>query len=94
MMAIVLICIPGAAGVYGWNLMKNVIFQAFAGDGFAWLPFLGGLILFLGGLFFIGGFLFYRDLKKDQVQPMLRPRRKKRMSKAQPSHQNTDGDSP
>ncbi|SFS92698.1 DUF2627 domain-containing protein [Marininema halotolerans] len=76
MFAIVLICIPGAAGVYGWTLMKDVIFNYLAGHGFSWLAFIGGLILFLAGLAFIGGFLFYRDLKNDDIQPMLRPRRK------------------
>ncbi|SDW54579.1 Protein of unknown function [Marininema mesophilum] len=83
LLAILLICIPGAAGVYGWNLMKDVIFNNLAGNGFSWLAFLGGLLLFLGGLTFIGGFLFYRDLKKDYVQPMLRPRRKKEPMKSE-----------
>ncbi|PTX52193.1 uncharacterized protein DUF2627 [Melghirimyces profundicolus] len=78
LLAIVLLCIPGAAGIYGWTLMKDVIFNALAGEPFAWFPFIGGLILFLGGLSFVAGFLFYRDAKNNYVQPMLLPRRKKK----------------
>lgn len=83
LLAFALLCIPGAAGIYGWTLMKDIIFESLAGEKFAWLPFLGGLILFLSGLFFLAGFLFYRDAKKNYVQPMLL--QKKRNKQARPT---------
>lgn len=72
LLAIIVLCIPGALGVYGWTLMRDVFFNYFAGGRFAWLPFLGGLALFLFGLCFLAGFIFYRDLKRNQIQPKLR----------------------
>ncbi|GGA39522.1 hypothetical protein GCM10007416_10620 [Kroppenstedtia guangzhouensis] len=79
LLAIALLCIPGAAGIYGWTLMKDIIFETLAGKDFAWLPFLGGLLLFILGLFFTAGFLFYRDAKRNYVQPMLLPPKKKKL---------------
>jgi hypothetical protein len=35
---------------------------------FLWLQFLLGLILFIGGLAFVAGFIFYRDKKRNKVQ--------------------------
>lgn len=71
-MAILILCIPGAIGVYGWTWMRDVFFDYMAGRGFDWLSFLGGLILFLFGLAFLGGFIFYRDAKRNKIQPKLR----------------------
>ncbi|OYD09808.1 DUF2627 family protein [Paludifilum halophilum] len=75
-LAILLLCIPGALGIYGWTLMRDVFFEYLAGQGFSWIPFLAGGILLLFGLFFIGGFLFYRDEKNNAIQPMLRRKKK------------------
>ncbi len=33
-----------------------------------WVQFLLGLLLFIGGLSFIAGFIFYRDRKRNKVQ--------------------------
>lgn len=68
-LAILILCIPGAVGVYGWTLMRNVFFDYMAGRGFDWLSFLGGLILFLLGVAFVGGFILHRDAKRNKVQP-------------------------
>jgi hypothetical protein len=35
---------------------------------FLWLQFLFGLILFIGGLGFVAGFIFHRDRKRNKVQ--------------------------
>lgn len=70
--ALLLLCIPGAIGIYGWTWMRDVFFHYMAGEGFAWLPFAGGLTLFLLSLTFLGGFLFYRDEKRNLIQPKLR----------------------
>jgi hypothetical protein len=70
--AILILCIPGALGVYGWTWMRNVFFDYMAGKGFDWLSFLGGLTLFLLGLAFLGGFIYHRDAKRNKIQPKLR----------------------
>jgi Protein of unknown function (DUF2627) len=33
-----------------------------------WLQFLAGFISFSAGLAFVGGFIFYRDRKRNKVQ--------------------------
>jgi hypothetical protein len=70
-LAILIMCIPGFLAVYGWTWMRDVLFNYFAGKGFAWLPFLGGLLLFLAGLAFLAGFLFRHDMKRAKIQPRL-----------------------
>ncbi|TCS92407.1 DUF2627 family protein [Hazenella coriacea] len=67
--AILIMCIPGAISIYGWTLMRDILFDYFANQGFAWFPFLGGLILFLLGLVFIGGFIFHHDKKRNKISP-------------------------
>jgi len=71
-LAIVILCIPGAIGVYGWTWMRNVFFDYMAGKGFDWLSFLGGLTLFLFGVAFVGGFIVHRDAKRNKIQPKFR----------------------
>lgn len=67
--AIFLLCIPGALGIWGWTIMRDVIFNAFAGQGFAWLSFIGGLTLLTGSLAFLGGFIYHRDRKRNYIHP-------------------------
>lgn len=74
-MAILLLCIPGALGIWGWTIMRNIVFDAFAGQGFAWLPFLGGLALLLFALAFLGGFIYYRDRKRNYIHPRKKMRK-------------------
>lgn len=69
--AILLLCIPGVVGVYGWTIIREVIFDTFAKQGFQWGRFLFGLVLLLGSLYIVGGFIFYRDKKNKRVQPKL-----------------------
>jgi hypothetical protein len=65
--AILLLCIPGVLAVYGWTFMRELLFHYVAGQPFAWLPFLGGLALFLAGVSIIGGFIFHRDRKRNKI---------------------------
>ena len=71
--ALLIMVIPGAIAVYGVKLMRDMVF-GIASPLFPWLwlQFLGGLILFLGGLAFIAGFIFYRDRKRNKVQARFR----------------------
>ncbi|GGE10529.1 hypothetical protein GCM10011571_09800 [Marinithermofilum abyssi] len=84
--ALAILCIPGAASIYGWTWMRDIFFASFAGQPFDWLAFAGALTLFLGGLFFLAGFLFYRDDKNNLIQPMLR--RKKKPASQEPQSKN------
>lgn len=67
--AILLLCLPGVAGIYGWTEIREVIFNSAAGVGFEWLRFLWGLSLLLISLYIIGGFIFYRDKKNNRISP-------------------------
>lgn len=71
--ALIILVIPGALGVYGWKLMRDSIFTTFDPEtGFRWGLFIGGLFLFILGVIFVAGFIFYRDRKKRLVQPRFR----------------------
>ncbi len=71
--ALLIMVIPGVIAVYGVKLMRDMVFGiASALFPWLWLQFLGGLILFLGGLAFIAGFIFYRDRKRNKVQARFR----------------------
>ncbi|WP_107727595.1 DUF2627 family protein [Desmospora activa] len=84
-LALLILCIPGVAAVYGWTLLRDVFFDYFAGEGLHWGLFSLGVFLFLGGIALVGSFLFYRDAKRNQIQPMLllllRKIKKKKASK-------------
>lgn len=67
--ALFILIIPGALGVYGWTMMRNAVFDALGGESFPILFFLGGLVLFLLGVAFVGGFIFHRDKKRKLVRP-------------------------
>ncbi|XID94172.1 DUF2627 domain-containing protein [Paenibacillaceae bacterium WGS1546] len=82
LIAILLLVIPGIAAAYGFLLMKDALFDYFAGFGndnivapnFAWGMFIGGAVLFLLGIAFIGGWTFYRDRKRNYLAPRFRPK--------------------
>lgn len=72
--AILLLCIPGIFGIWGWTIMRDIIFDAFAGQGFAWLPFIGGVTLLVMSLAFLGGFIYHRDRKRNYIHPRKKRR--------------------
>ncbi|MCM3597131.1 DUF2627 domain-containing protein [Metabacillus idriensis] len=67
--ALLIMVIPGVLAGYGIKLMRDMLFgilQApFSNLG---LQFTAGLLLFIGGLSFVAGFIFYRDRKRNKVQ--------------------------
>jgi len=80
--AVLLLVIPGIGAAYGFLQIKNTLFDFFASFGpedpapaFNWLRFIIGLVLFLGGVGFIGGWIFFRDRKRNYVAPRFRKKR-------------------
>ncbi|MGJ9456918.1 DUF2627 domain-containing protein [Oceanobacillus sp. CF4.6] len=63
--AFLLLFIPGALAAFGIKLMRDTIFDDFYPIFFyASIQFVFGLLLFIGSILFLGGFIVYRDRKK------------------------------
>lgn len=83
LIAVLLLVIPGFAATYGFLEIKNAIFDYVAAHGddeiikptFGWLKLIKGLIFFGCGAGFIGGWIFYRDKKRNYVAPRFRKKR-------------------
>lgn len=78
--AILLLVIPGISATYGFLKMKNVLFAYFAELGqknpsFDFLHFALGFLFFIFGVGFIGGWIFFRDRKRNYVAPRFRAKR-------------------
>lgn len=70
LIALLIMVIPGLLAAYGIKLMRDMVFGILQSPfPYLWLQFLAGLLFFIIGLSFIAGFIFYRDRKKNKVQP-------------------------
>ncbi|APH04468.1 DUF2627 domain-containing protein [Bacillus weihaiensis] len=68
-LALLIMVFPGVLAAYGIKLMRDMTFGILhAPIPNLFLQFTLGLILFLGGLSFVAGFIFYRDRKRNKVQ--------------------------
>ncbi|MTH52339.1 DUF2627 family protein [Bacillus mangrovi] len=68
-LALIVVLIPGVMAAYGIKLMRDLFFGILQPPiPSLLLQFLIGLLLFLGGLGFVAGFIFYRDRKHNKVQ--------------------------
>lgn len=80
--ALLLLAIPGLAAAYGFNEMRLAFLEYFASlddlnvadPHFPWGQFITGAVLFLAGVGFIGGWIFYRDRKRNYSVSRIRPR--------------------
>lgn len=67
--ALIILLIPGFLAGYGIKLMRDMTFGVLQSPipnlGF---QFLLGLMLFIGGLWFVAGFILHRDRKRNKVQ--------------------------
>ncbi|MEK4028866.1 MULTISPECIES: DUF2627 domain-containing protein [Bacillaceae] len=69
LLALLVLVIPGFLAGLGIKLMRDMLFGILQPPfPFLWLQFLIGLVLFVGGLGFVAGFIFYRDRKNNKVQ--------------------------
>jgi hypothetical protein len=67
--ALSILVIPGVLAGYGIKLMRDMTFGILHPPiPFLWLQFLIGMLLFIGGLGFVAGFIFHRDRKQNKVQ--------------------------
>ena len=83
--AVLLLAIPGWMAAYGFLEVKNVLFDYIAAHGdeelaaaprLAWGRLIKGAVLFLAGTGFIGGWIFYRDRKRNYVAPRFKAKKK------------------
>ncbi|HLS60568.1 MAG TPA: DUF2627 domain-containing protein [Virgibacillus sp.] len=66
--AVFVLLIPGVLAAFGIKLMRDALFaEVFPILINTGVQFIVGLILFIGGLAFIGGFVVHRDRKNNLV---------------------------
>ncbi|TCP31819.1 uncharacterized protein DUF2627 [Scopulibacillus darangshiensis] len=76
LIALIVIVIPGAIAAIGVKLMRDTLFDYLnAPFPWLWLQFISGLAAFLIGIAFIGGWIFYRDRKRNYVADKYRKSR-------------------
>lgn len=67
--ALIILLIPGFLAGYGIKLMRDMTFGVLqAPIPNLLLQFVLGLVLFIGGLWFVAGFILHRDRKRNKVQ--------------------------
>ncbi|PWA13200.1 DUF2627 domain-containing protein [Pueribacillus theae] len=70
LLALLIVVSPVLLGVYGIKQMRDTLFGILNSPyPVLWLQFLIGFLAFIVGLFFIGSFIFYRDRKRNKLQP-------------------------
>lgn len=80
--AIIILVIPGIAAMTGFLKMKDALFIYLSEHGddalttvtFDWLHFMIGLLLFVVGIGFLGGWIYFRDRKRNYVGPRKKSR--------------------
>lgn len=81
--AIIILVVPGIAAMAGFLKMKDALFIYMSQHGddtlsavsFDWLNFIVGLLLFAVGIGFLGGWIYFRDRKRNYVGPRKKARR-------------------
>ncbi|MFD9626906.1 DUF2627 domain-containing protein [Peribacillus muralis] len=69
LIAFLILFIPGALAAYGIKIMRDMVFGILQPPyPQLWLQFLIGLIITIGGIAFIAGFILHRDRKQNKVQ--------------------------
>ena len=74
--ALLILVIPGFLAGVGIKLMRDMLFGILQPPFPAlWMQFIAGLLLFIGGLGFVAGFIFRRDRKQNKVQPKFQDKK-------------------
>lgn len=79
-LAIVILVIPGLGAMKGFLMVKDSLFHYYADHGddlimvprFEWLHFSLGIILFAACMAFLGGWILFRDRKRNYVGPRFK----------------------
>lgn len=67
--AVIILFVPGVIGAFGIKLMRDALFAEVYPILFhEGIQFVIGLIMFIGGLAFIGGFIHHRDKKRQLLK--------------------------
>jgi hypothetical protein len=81
LLAVLLLVIPGIAATYGFLAMKDAWFAQFGPPEqhprILWGQFAVGFVLFVAGVAFIGGWIFFRDRKRNYVAPRFKQKKNK-----------------
>lgn len=68
LLALIVIIIPGVISVIGVKLIRDSLFKIIHWPFFLiWQQIIVGVLLFLTGLAIIGGFIYYRDKKRNKI---------------------------
>lgn len=78
--AIIILVIPGILAMIGFLKIKDALFIYMSNHGndalhqvtFDWLNFILGVLLFGIGMGFLGGWIFFRDRKRNYLGPRFR----------------------
>ena len=77
--AVLLLVLPGLLAAYGFLEIKNVIYEyivargkGIPGANMDWGNLLWGLLCFAAGIYFIGGWIFFRDRKRNYLAPRFK----------------------
>lgn len=78
--AIIILVIPGILAMIGFLKIKDALFIYMSNHGndalnqvtFDWLNFIFGILLFGIGMGFLGGWIFFRDRKRNYLGPRFR----------------------
>lgn len=71
LVALLIMTIPAAIAVWGFKMMRDVLYLYFDPkiNQFLWGKFLLGAVMFIVPIAFIGGFVLHHDRKRNRVQP-------------------------
>ncbi|WP_261129373.1 DUF2627 domain-containing protein [Bacillus sp. Marseille-Q3570] len=71
--ALLILVVPGIAGVIGIKLIRDSLFGIVhpVFPNFI-IELIAGILMFIIGFGFVGGFIFYRDRKRNKVQQKFR----------------------
>jgi hypothetical protein len=73
--ALFIVVLPALLAVYGIKQMRDIFFGFLNFPyPYLWVQFIAGLLSFILGLAFVGGFIFYRDKKRNKVQSKFNKR--------------------
>jgi hypothetical protein len=79
--ALILIVIPIGLAVVGVKIMRDTVFDIINPPfPWLWLQFVTGIVFFIAGVGFIGGWVVYRDRKRNYNYKKLREQQRQKQN--------------